>query len=372
MKTAIIFKALLAGILLSGFYSCNESADSKVTRNTTVGISGEKILINGEPTLKGVTWQGINMEGLLPNSRMVQGIFDDLNPETVDRWKYPDTGEWDPDRNTREFIEAMPAWREHGLLGFTINLQGGSPQGYSARQPWHNSAIDSSGNLRPKYMERLEMIMDKSDELGMVTILGIFYFGQDERLRDDEAARQAVKNVADWLIEKEYRNVLIEIANECDNRKYEREIIKRDNIHELITLMQDYSEEQGYRYPVSTSFNGNTVPSANVVEVSDFILIHGNGVHDPARITEMVELTRTMEEYRPMPIIFNEDDHYDFDRDENNMKSAFAAGASWGYFDFRREGEAFEAGYQSVPVDWRINHERKEAFFNKLREIIGM
>ncbi len=365
----ILIRTIMSGMVLLGLYSCNEPAGKNEQRNTTVEISGEKILINGEPTLRGVVWEGIEMEGLLPNSRMVQGIFDDLNPETVDRWKYPDTGEWDPDRNTHEFVEAMSSWREHGLPGFTINLQGGSPQGYSAQQPWHNSAIDSAGNLRPEYMARLEKIMDKSDELGMVTILGIFYFGQDERLEDDQAARRAVMNVTDWLIDKAYLNVLIEIANECDNRKYEREIIKRDHIHELISLMQEYSEEKGYRYPVSTSFNGNTVPSANVVEVSDFILIHGNGVHDPARITEMVELTRAMDAYRLMPIIFNEDDHYDFEQDENNMKAAFAAGASWGYFDFRREGEPFEAGYQSVPVDWRINHERKEAFFNKVAEI---
>jgi hypothetical protein len=37
-----------------------------------------------------------------------QGIFDDLNPETRARWAYPDTKKWDPDRNTREFVAAMP------------------------------------------------------------------------------------------------------------------------------------------------------------------------------------------------------------------------------------------------------------------------
>ena len=52
----------------------------------------------------------------LLNSRMVQGIFDDRNPETVKNWAYPDTGKWDPERNTREFIAAMPDWRRHGLL----------------------------------------------------------------------------------------------------------------------------------------------------------------------------------------------------------------------------------------------------------------
>jgi hypothetical protein len=72
-----------------------------------------------------------------------------------------------------------------------------------------------------------------------------------------------------------------------------------------------------------------------------------------------------------MPIVFNEDDHYDFNQPMNNMVAAFQSRASWGFFDFRREGEAFEQGYQSVPVDWKISSERKKAFFNKIREITG-
>ena len=99
---------------------------------------------------------------------MVQGIFDDLNPETRGQWAYPDTKHWDAERNTREFIAAMPEWRRHGLLAFTINLQGGSPQGYSQEQPWHNSAFKPDGALRPDYMDRLERILDRADELGMV------------------------------------------------------------------------------------------------------------------------------------------------------------------------------------------------------------
>ena len=80
---------------------------------------------------------------------MVQGIFDDLNPETRSKWAYPDTGTWDPDRNTREFVAAMPRVAAHGLLAFTINLQGGSPQGYCREQPWHNSAITPTARFGP-------------------------------------------------------------------------------------------------------------------------------------------------------------------------------------------------------------------------------
>lgn len=94
-------------------------------RRTALGIVGEAFQINGRPTCAGRTWQGQRVEGLLPNARLVQGLFDDLNPQTRGRWAYPDTGRWDPARNTAEFVAAMPEWRAHGLLAFTLNLQGG-------------------------------------------------------------------------------------------------------------------------------------------------------------------------------------------------------------------------------------------------------
>src|SRR5262245_36856572 len=156
---------------------------------TTVSIRDERFFINGRPTYEGRMYKGLKIEGLLMNSRMVQGSFDDLNPETRSRWKYPDTGQWDAERNTREFVAAMPEWKRHGLLGFTLNFQGGSPQGYSQDQPWNNSAFDVDGSLRKDYLNRMERILDRADELGMVAIVGYFYFGQDQRLRDEEAVK---------------------------------------------------------------------------------------------------------------------------------------------------------------------------------------
>ena len=101
---------------------------------------GRPVLINGKPTYKGRTWNGHKIEGLLMNSRMVQAIYDDLNPETVKRWAYKDTGKWDAERNVREFLARCRSGASTDCSEFTINLQGGSPEGYSKAQPWHNSA----------------------------------------------------------------------------------------------------------------------------------------------------------------------------------------------------------------------------------------
>jgi hypothetical protein len=338
-------------------------------RQTDVTIRGEGFLINGRPTYEGREYQGRKLEGLLLNSRMVQGIFDDLNPDTAARWAYPDTGRWDAARNTREFLAALPSWREHGLLAFTINLQGGSPQGYSREQPWHNSALTAQGELRLEYLSRLEPILDTADELGMAVILGIYYFGQDERLQDEAAVLRGVDKAVGWVLDQGYRNVLIEVNNEC-NVRYDHAILRPERVHEVIERVKRITRN-GRRLLVSTSYGGGTIPRENVVRAADFLLLHGNGVNDPARIAAMVRQTRQVPGYRPMPILFNEDDHFDFDQPANNLLAAVGEYASWGYFDFRKVGEPFEAGYQSVPVDWRIAHPRKQGFFKLLRQMTG-
>jgi hypothetical protein len=347
-------------------------------RQTEVSIRGNMFFINGRPTYEGRTWQGHKIEGLLMNARLVQGVFDDLNPETVGRWAYPDTGQWDADRNTSDFITAMPVWHRHGLLCAVVNLQGGSPEGYSRGQPWHNSAIRADGSLRPAYMARLGRIIDRADELGMVIMLGVFYFGQDQRLDDDDAVRRAVVNTVDWIADRRYTNVLLEIANECDNGGYQREAIKAPRVHELIELAQRRSVERDHPILVSVSYNGGSIPRPNVVRVADYILLHGNGVRDPKRMEEMIHQVRAMDAYRGQPIVNNEDDrpwrdeHQGWGDEGNNFVVCVENYASWGYFDFRHADEDFHEGYQSVPVNWQISSERKRAFFGLMSRITGI
>ncbi|MFO0910446.1 MAG: hypothetical protein U0794_19230 [Isosphaeraceae bacterium] len=105
------------------------------------------------------------------------------------------------------------------------------------------------------------------------------------------------------------------------------------------------------------------------MRVSDFLLVHGNGVSDPARIASMVQRTRAVAGYRPMPILFNEDDHFEFDRPLNNFTAAVGEHASWGYFDPGRSN--YRDGFQSPPVDWSIQTDIKRGFFRLLATMTG-
>ncbi len=363
--------ALVGAIAAGSFFgpAHGEQTKKNAVRTTEVSIRGGDFYINGKPTYVGRVWRGHRVEGLLFNARMVNGIFDDLNPETSKRWAYADTGVWSADRNTNEFVAAMPEWRRHGLLAFTINLQGGSPEGYSRHgQPWIDSAFAPDGSLRPAYMERLTRILNEADRLGMVAIVGYFYQAQDNQLTDEAAVVRAVDNATNWILGHGYRNVLVEINNECDQH-YKNAILQPERVDELVTRVHNI-ERNGRRLPVSTSYGG-PIPKKNVVMAADFILVHGNSVKMPSRITDSIRTIRSMLGGDTKPVLFNEDDHTDFDKEDNDMTAAVKGHVSWGFFDYRREGEGLKEGYQSVPADWKIETARKRAFFNLLSEITG-
>jgi hypothetical protein len=337
---------------------------------TTLQIKGDAFYINNRPTYEKCTWHGKKIEGLLLNSRVVQAIFDDLNPKTKARWNDPDGTPYNAEENTERFVAMLSVWRAAGLLSFTVNLQGGSPEGYSQTQPWHNSAVNADGSLRGDYLARLEKILNAADALGMAPIVGIFYFGQDQRVEDEAAVIKAVDNTVDWLLQKGWRNVLLEINNECDIPAYDHEILKPARVHELILRAKSKTKNKR-RLLVGTSYGGGAIPKENVVRASDFLLLHGSGVPEQKRISQMVAETRAVTGYRPMPILFNEDDHFDFEKPDNHCIAAISAYASWGYFDYRKQDEKFEEGYQSMPCDWGSNSDRKKGFFKLIQEITG-
>ena len=337
---------------------------------TALTIVGEDFHLNGRSSYAGRTWDGHRIEGLLLNSRMVQATFDDLNPETAPRWAYPDTGKWDPERNVSEFIAALPEWKARGLLAVTVNFQGGSPEGYSRKQTWRSGGFAADGTLRPEFADRMRRVLDALDGQGMVAILGYFYFGQDQELRDEAAVVRATDEATRWVLDGGWRNVLIEVNNETDVTAYDHEILRPARVHELILRVRGM-ERGGYRLMAGTSYGGGRVPKENVVRASDFLLLHGNGVKDPARIREMVRQTRAVPGYKPMPILFNEDDHENFDRPLNHFTAAVSEHVSWGWFDYRRKGEGPGEGYQSPPVNWGVSSDRKRGFFKLLAEITG-
>ena len=330
-----------------------------------VEIDGQKFLVDGKYTYEGRDFEGKPVEGLLLNVRTVQAIFDDENDATKHIWHYPDTSRWDPDRNVKEFAAALPFWRQSGILAVTVNLQGGMPVVKTeATQPWINTGIQPDGSLKSAYQRRLERVLAAADELGMAVIVGIYYFGQDKYMENEDAVVMGVKNTVQWLLGTGRENILLEINNECDIPLYKWEIMYPERVPELIEIAKSITID-GRRLLVSTSFGGGSLPTAKICELSGFVLVHGNGQTADA-IKHMVDDIRSMDEFKanPKPIVFNEDSVR-----VDNLDAAFEAYASWGYYDQGQNN--YNDGHQSPPVNWTINTKEKKAFFGRVAEIAG-
>ena len=222
---------------------------------TEVAIEGDRFLIHGRRTYEGRSYRGRSMEGLLLNSRMVQAIFDDECDQTRPLWRYPDTGAWDPDRNTDEFCACLGAYRSYGLLAVTVGLQGGgsvyTPEVYSR---YVNSAFAPDGSPKAAYFDRLARVLRAADEAGMVVIVNYFYWRQLTRIPDDAVVLAIAERTTDWLLRTGHRNVLVDVANES-NAFWKRPLMEPANIHKVIEAVQSTTLD-GRRLAVSASTAG--------------------------------------------------------------------------------------------------------------------
>jgi hypothetical protein len=358
---------------------------------TEVSIRGTEFLIDGQPTYAGRTFEGHSIQGMLFNVRAVQATFDDANPETRRHWAYPDTGEWDPQRNTDELCAALPSWLDHGVLALTVNLQGGGPlyvpEIYSA---YDNNGFTPQGALKPDYAQRLAQVLERADELGMVVIVGLFYWVMLNKMDNEAAVWRAADEAMAFLENTGRHNLLIELANEIDvvvnHTPYD--IFGADRVHEMGAKLRE--AHPGFLY--STSGGGVKVeswrgmPSPEMVETFDYVLIHGNGTRPP-QLEAAIHALYEMPAYQaaPKPVVINEDSPA-----VPNMEVAWRNRVSWGYYDQGFEGQADDPyvhyaprprwntgpyeelnGFQTPPVNWTINTPFKRRFFQRVAEITG-
>jgi hypothetical protein len=311
------------------------------TAATRVSINATCWNVNGA-----VTSPGSQAEGLLLNARLIQGVFDDENKATVGNWAYPDTGRWDPERNTDELAGNLTGYKAAGMHAFTVGLMGGSPQCYG-NEGWVVSAFKSDGTLKPAWLGRLDRLLGAADAAGMIVIVQYFYSYQFAALKEPE---KAVDAVTKWLLQTGRNNFLIEVFNERCDATQARYI---DQVHAI-------GAAAGRTLLASVSCGGGGMPADEVIASADFVLLHGNG-QSPASVRALVDKVRAADTYTPKPVVFNEDDHGHFGGD-SNLAAAVSSRASWGFLccckaDTPATHYARSSGYQCPPVNWGLEGE---------------
>jgi hypothetical protein len=163
-----------------------------------------------------------------------------------------------------------------------------------------NSAFNPDGSLRESYLRRVRRVIEACNRQGAAVILGCYYQRQDQVLKDEDAVRTGVVNVANWVRRTGFRNVVIEIANEFNHGGFDHRLLSQpEGQVELIRL----ARKTAPGLLVSTSGVGDGRLPDSVARASDFLLIHFNSTpveEIPARIAALKKYGK--------PIVCNEDD----------------------------------------------------------------
>lgn len=296
---------------------CDTEESSEMTGKTLVAMHGTRWLINGRATCPGSP-----AEGLLPNVRMVNSVFEDLGPAAVNL-----PAGFDPRKNTQAFVAVIPHYVASGVRAFTLSLQGGVP-GYEGAI---NSAFGPDGSLLDGYMARVLTAIEACDAAGAVVILSCFYQRQHEALTGKASLLAAVGNTAAWVRDHGLTNVMLEISNEFAHGGYRRWadgdwLMSAKGQVELIESVRQTAPN----LLVSTSGMGDGRVDATIARACDFLLIHLNNT----ALTDYADRI-TQAKIWGKPVVCNEDDKLG-PAGAAAARACVACGASWGFMHSRK------------------------------------
>ena len=292
--------------------------------------------------------------GSLALVRVTQAIFDD---------EWLRERPFDADGNTSRLIEQLDLYRQHGIGGIVVSLQGGDP-GYSADRNGVSrgssadlgqdsgalvSAYNPGGSLKQAWMKRLDRLLEAANSRGLVVCLVLFQQDQDEALESPEAIVAAAENVARHLIELDARNVIIDVADAWDapgSRWDHRQFIPRF-VEQLIRAVRAQFQEAAFSLPIGASSGTAMLYPISLARACDVVLLQGDG----RSVADKLARRRDFKQYgRPVLMVSDSNDPAATSQGvarEVAVAQAYIEGAAgWSY----APGEA--AG--TFPFDYRV------------------
>ena len=341
---------------------------------------------NGPSAPWGLTYDGgrfrRRVRGSLAMVRVTQALFDDewLNERS-----------FDPALNTSRLIEQLDLFKQHGIAGVVVGLQGGDP-GYATdvngveRGPSADlgeksgalvSAYNPDGSLKPDWMARLDRLIQAANQRGLIVCLVLFQQNQDESLESPEAIVAAARNVGTHLVELNARNVMIDVADAWDEPEGHwdhRRFIPR-YVEFLIRSVRSEFQYAEFSVPIGASSGSGMLYPMSLARLCDMVLLQGDG----RSAADKLARSRQFKQYG-RPVLMVSDTNGDRSTTEelgreSAIAEAYMYGASgWSYVPAKTANQFpfdYRLAESSVIEDsWPANR-RHPAYFRAMLEHIA-
>lgn len=288
----------------------------------------------------------------------------------------------DVEKNREAFIKNLAGWQAAGVNLVTLGLQGPSPfgeyykktreQDKSKNISFESSAFKSDGSLDFDYLENAERIIRAADGAGLLVLVNMFSASSEDIFEDELAVVNGAFNAADWLLQKKFPNVMVNIAD-VSHTFYKSSVLCGGGAVKILTSLK---QRAGGRLILGAGVRSfRHIPANSIgryIDHSDFIPIYSNTENSQSEyntkkmLGDIYYLQKAAKEQGAnVPVIVAKGDDLSEKYNsygKNNLTEALENGVSWCYYD--REG------FVILPVDWDKNSSaEKKNFFETAENI---
>ena len=300
---------------------------------------------------------------------------------------------FDPDRNTDRVIQALGLYAEYGIRAITVSLQGsrvdgGSPanievgsgavgSGAVSTGPVQFSAFERDGALKSGWMARLGRLLQAADRKGMVVCVTYFSHGREEMFDSTGAIVAAARNVTDWLIENNFRNVVIDVADSWNGATGEwgQGNFVPEYISHLVEDVRERFHGADFALPIGASTDGNMTYPASLAQMCDVVLVRGDGSSPGQKRSRLRELEANL---RPVWMVGDDNgreiSETNLLREVSSAAEVFQNGAGWTYRPWRqvrRPPFAYQPAQDPEPTETVSALNPEGAYFRSVLEEIA-
>lgn len=125
---------------------------------------------------------------------------------------------------TERHVRNLDNFAAHGINLVGVYMQG-SNGGWPNVDAGENG-YEKDGTLEPGHAARLEWLVREADARGMVVMVGLFSPRKDQELAGEAAVRKAIEQTAQFLVDRELRNVFVDLVHEYSHERIELPIFR--------------------------------------------------------------------------------------------------------------------------------------------------
>lgn len=173
---------------------------------------------------------------------------------------------------------------------FGVPLKSGSSLN-EIRKPWvsmisiplqgvEGNSFDDQGRIRPERRKEVDLLLQAANRANLIVELVLFDPRHDQEFFSPDHILEAARNVTDWLIDRNYRNVIISFTSDWTARGWAFDNFIPFHLERLASTVRErfQARHTDFALPIAMSVHVRLTAKSPLIEAADLLLLGGEAV----------------------------------------------------------------------------------------------